>query len=74
MIDEYAMNPHFKDVMSTIASKKKEEPFSVQDGYLLYGNRVCVTQALREKIMFESHAPPYAGHRGIQATLNGIEM
>ena len=24
--------------------------------------------------MFESHAPPYAGHKGIQATLKGIEM
>ena len=60
--------------MSAIALGKKEEPFSVQDGYLLYGNRLCVTQALREKVMFESHAPPYAGHRGIQATLKGIEM
>ena len=33
----------------------------------------CVTHSLREKVMFESHAPPYAGHRGIQATLKGIE-
>ena len=60
--------------MSSIALAKKEEPFSVQDGYLLYGNRLCVTQALREKVMLESHAQPYAGHRGIQATLKGIEM
>ena len=74
MIDEYAMDPHFKDLMSTIALGKKEEPFSVQDGYLLYGNRLCVTQALREKVMFESHVFPYAGRRGIQASLKGIEM
>ena len=74
MVDEYATDPHFKDVISAIALGKKEEPFSIQDGYLLYGNRLCVTQALREKVMFESHAPPYAGHRGIQATLKGIEM
>ena len=74
MIDEYATDPHFKDVMSTIALGKKEEPFSVQDGYLLYGNRLCITQALHEKVMFESHAPPYVGHRGIQATLKGIEI
>ena len=74
MLDEYAIDPHFKDVMFAIALGKKEEPFNVQDGYLLYGNRLCVTQALREKVMFESHAPPYAGHRGIQATLKGIEM
>ena len=69
MIDEYAMDPHLRDVMSNIALGRKEEPFSVQDDYLLYGNRLCVTQALHEKVMFESHAPPYPGHRGVQATL-----
>ena len=53
MVDEYATYPHFKDVVSAIALGKKEEPFSVQDSYLLYGNRLCVTQALREKVMFE---------------------
>ena len=74
MVDEYATDPHFKDVMSALALGKREEPFNVQDGYLLYGNRLCVTQALREKVMFESHDPPYAGHRGIQATLKSIEM
>ena len=74
MIDEYAIDPDFKDIMSAIALGKKEEPFSVQDGYLLYGNRLCVTHSLREKVMYESHAPPYAGHRGIQTTLKGIEM
>ena len=40
MVDEYATDPHFKDVMSAIALGKKEEPFSIQDGYLLYGNRL----------------------------------
>ena len=65
MIDEYATHPYFKDVLSTIALGKKEEP----DGYLLYGNSLCVTQALHEKIRFSSHAHPYAGHRRIQATL-----
>ena len=74
MIDEYAIDPDCKDIMSAIALGKKEEPFSVQDGYLLYGNRLCVTHSLHEKVMYESHAPLYAGHRGIQTTLKGIEM
>ena len=60
--------------MSAIALGKKEEPYSLHDGYLLYGNRLCVTQPLREKVMNESHAPPYAGHRGIQTTFKAIEM
>ena len=73
MIDDYAIDNDFKDVMSAIALGKKEEPYTLQDGYLLYGNRLCVTHSLREKVMLESHALPYAGHRGIQATLKGIE-
>ncbi|MCO5607614.1 hypothetical protein L7F22_061811 [Adiantum nelumboides] len=71
--DEYAIDPDFKDVISTIALGKKEEPFTMEDGYLLHGNRLCITYSLREKVMYESHAPPYAGHRGIQSTLKAIE-
>ena len=62
MIDEYAKDLDFKNVMSTIALGKKEEPYNVQDGYLLYGNRLCVTHSLHEKVMYELHAPPHAGH------------
>ncbi|MCO5575734.1 hypothetical protein L7F22_029537 [Adiantum nelumboides] len=32
MIDEYAIDPDFKDVISAIALGKKEEPFTLQDG------------------------------------------
>ncbi|MCO5573363.1 hypothetical protein L7F22_027132 [Adiantum nelumboides] len=71
--DEYAIDPDFKDVISAIALGKKEEPFTLEDGYLLHGNRLCITHSLREKVMYESHAPPYAGHRGIQSTLRAIE-
>ncbi|MCO5611684.1 hypothetical protein L7F22_065942 [Adiantum nelumboides] len=37
MIDEYAIDPDFKDVISAIALGKKEEPFTLEDGYLLHG-------------------------------------
>ncbi|MCO5593344.1 hypothetical protein L7F22_047355 [Adiantum nelumboides] len=73
MIDEYAIDPDFKDVISAIALGKKEEPFTLEDGYLLHGNRLCIKHSLREKVMYKSHAPPYAGHRGIQGTLRAIE-
>ncbi|MCO5559106.1 hypothetical protein L7F22_012698 [Adiantum nelumboides] len=73
MVDEYATDPNFCNVMSAIALGKTQEPYVVQDGYLLYGSRLCVTKSLRENVMYESHAPPYAGHRGIQATMNAIE-
>ena len=53
MIDEYATDPDFKDVMSGIAMGKKEEPYHVEDGYLLYDQRLCVTKSLREKVLFD---------------------
>ncbi|MCO5600865.1 hypothetical protein L7F22_054982 [Adiantum nelumboides] len=58
MVDEYATDPNVCDVMSAIALGKTQEPYVVQEGYLLYGSRLCVTKVLREKVMYESHAPP----------------
>ena len=49
MINEYAMDPHFKDVMSALALGKKEEPFNLQDGYLLYGNKLCLHKPSMKK-------------------------
>ena len=42
-VDEYATDPDFKDIMSAFAIGKKEEPYDLKDGYLLYDNRLCVT-------------------------------
>ena len=38
MVDEYAIDPNFKDIMSALAIGKKEEPYDLKDGYLYYGN------------------------------------
>ncbi|MCO5574939.1 hypothetical protein L7F22_028734 [Adiantum nelumboides] len=38
MVNEYATDPDFCDVMSAIALGKTQEPYVVQDGYLLYGS------------------------------------
>ena len=73
MIDAYASDIDFANVMSALAIGKTQDPYMLKDGFLLYESRLCVTQALREKVMNESHAPPYAGHRGIQATTSAIE-
>ena len=74
MVDEYAMDPNFKDVMSAFAIGKKEEPYDLKYGYLLYGNWLCVTHGLHDKVMYETHAPPYVGQRGVLATLKIAKM
>ena len=68
MVDEYAIDPNFTNVMSATTMGKIQDPYKVSDGYLLHGNCLCITKNLREKLMIESHAPPYAGHQGITAT------
>ena len=73
MVDAYASDPDFVNVTASLNLGKIHDPYMLKDGFLLYDSRLCVTQALREKVMLESHAPPYAGHRGIQATTNAIE-
>lgn len=73
MIDAYATGPNFANVMSSLTNGKPQDPFMLKDGFLLYGSKLCVTHDLREKVMQESHLPPYAGHRGIHATTNAIE-
>ena len=72
MIDAYASDIDFANAISALAIGKTQDPYILKYGFLLYELRLCVTQALREKVMNESHAPPYAGHRGIQATTSAI--
>ena len=69
MVDSYAMDPHFANVMSTLSMGKTQDPYVLKDGFLLYGSRLCVTKNLRAKVMLESHAPPYAGHWPLQILL-----
>ena len=68
MVDEYAIDPNFTNVMFAITMGETQDPYKVSDGYLLHDNCLCINKNLREKVMMESHAPPYAGHCGIAAT------
>jgi len=36
-------------------------------------DKLCVTQSLRQKVMTECHAPPYAGCHGMEATVKALE-
>ena len=71
---EYAIDPNFNNVMSAITMKKTQDPYKVSNGHILHGNCLCITKNLIEKVIMESHAPPYAGHCGIfVATTQAIE-
>ena len=67
-IDVYINDEDYASIMNNISNDLHHEPYSLKDGFLLHGSRLCITKNLRDKVMYESHILPYAGHRGIQAT------
>ena len=73
MIDAYVNDEDYASIMANIFNDLSHEPYSLKDGFLLHGSWLCITKNLRDKFMYESHVPPYAGHYGIQATTQAIE-
>ena len=73
MIDKYANDDDFAPIYQGLMTGNAQEPYSLNERFLLHGSRLCVVKDLREKVMYESHSPPYAGHRGILATTQAIE-
>ena len=56
-------DPEMDKIMKQI-QQGTETPFSMQDGVLMLGNRLCVpdTDDLRKEILDEAHNAPYAMH------------
>ena len=52
---------------------EREEHYASKDRFIMMHGKLCVTKGLRQKVMTESHAPPYSGHRGIDATVRALE-
>ena len=73
MIDEYVQDDDYASIVAKLANDIPQENYSLKEGFLLHGSRLCIIKNLREKVMYESHVPPYAGHRGIQAMTQAIE-
>ena len=74
MINMYAQDEDYASIVKDLEEGKASDLFSLKEGFLMHGQKLCITKALREKVMDESHAPPYVGHRGIQTTLQAIEI
>ncbi|MCO5556901.1 hypothetical protein L7F22_010455 [Adiantum nelumboides] len=58
MVDEYAIDQDFCDVMSAIALGKTQEPYVVQEGYLFYGSWVPPNAIYTAKKLFLKLAQP----------------
>ena len=73
MINEYMQDKDYASIVANLSNDIPHEPDSLKDGFLLHGSRLYIMKVLREKVMYESHVPPYGGHHGIQAMTQAIE-
>ena len=74
MIDEYVQDDDYAPIVAKLVNNIPQENYSLKEGFLLHGSRLCIMKNLREKVMYESHVPSYVGHRGIQAMTQAIEI
>ena len=73
MKDQYAQDEDFERIFDRLTTGEREEHYALKDGFIMMHGKLCVTKGLRQKVMTESHAPPYSGHRGIDATVRALE-
>ena len=73
MKEQYAQDEDFERLFDRLTDGERVEHYSLKDGFMMMHGKLCVTKGLRQKVMTESHAPPYSGHRGIEATVRALE-
>ncbi|MCO5592302.1 hypothetical protein L7F22_046302 [Adiantum nelumboides] len=73
MRDHYNTDEDFAEPDALVRGEHPNS-YSLKDGFLMFRGKLCVSRLLPQKVMTESHSPPYAGHRGIDSTINALEM
>ena len=74
MVEEYQNDDDFATIYEKVEQGQMISPYSIKDGFLMHGSRLCITKSFREKVIQESHDPPYASHKGAQATIQAMEI
>ena len=73
MKEQYADDEDFARIFDQLVNGQQHEHYLLRDGFMMMHGRLCVTRPLRQKVMTESHSPPYSGHRGIDPTVKAVE-
>ncbi|MCO5576394.1 hypothetical protein L7F22_030204 [Adiantum nelumboides] len=73
MREQYANDEDFARIFEQLMDGQRYEHYLLKDGFMMMHGRLCVTRPLRHKVIEECHVPPYAGHRGIDATVKAVE-
>ena len=62
MKEQYAHDQDFSRIFDQLMEGQHSEHYLLKDGFMLMHGRLCVSRPLRQKVMTESHSPPYTGH------------
>ena len=73
MKDQYTTDDALSRIYDQLVEGQRHDHYTLRDGFLMMHGKLCVTQSLHHKVLTESHSSPYAGHRGIDATMKAIE-
>ena len=73
MIGSFDQDKDFAPIFNDLTNGITKEHYALKEGFLMYGTRLCIIKNLCEKVMFQSHVPPYVGHHRIQAMTQVIE-
>ena len=66
--DFYKEDPDFQEILK---GELKGEPYSIQEGYLFKGNKLCIPRgSWRELLVREAHGGALAGHFGLNKTVD----
>ncbi|MCO5564116.1 hypothetical protein L7F22_017772 [Adiantum nelumboides] len=74
MRDLYSTDEDFVEPYDALVRGEHPVLYSLKNGFLMFRGKLCVSRLLRQKVMTESHSPPYASHRGIDSTIKALEM
>ncbi|MCO5567678.1 hypothetical protein L7F22_021372 [Adiantum nelumboides] len=73
MREQYANDEDFARIFEQLMDGHRHEQYLLKDCFMMMHGRLCVTRPLQRKVMEESHVPPYATHRGIDASVKAVE-
>lgn len=73
MREMYHTDANFSAIWTDLMARHTHASYVFKDGYLMKDNCLCVDFDMRQKVLDECHAPPYAGSSGIMPATHMIK-
>ncbi|MCO5564738.1 hypothetical protein L7F22_018406 [Adiantum nelumboides] len=57
----YSRDEDFAEPYDALVRGEHPNSYSLKNGFLMFRGKLCISRLLRQKVVTESHSPPYAG-------------